>query len=870
MKRLNCFLCVLLWAGAVSGEIPSVITYQGVLRDENGAANGIYDFQFGLWNSQSNGVIVADGVSLFGLSVTNGVFTTLLDFGTNAFSEARWLEVSVRTNGNGPFTTLSPRQPITTTPYALHALTADSAPSAMAAVSDAYRQATNFAILTAELTVSNAVGTPSAYMRSILAATDASEVRQSLDVVSGTEFTNNILGIYNTPLAGFFFGDSITCGASASSFKTTWWSIVASNWGVSPIVTAYSSGGVSDYGLESYPGMSMTNTIIPPFVVFHSPTNVTTNLISFGLCGYNDYRDFGTNANFLDRYPHVLGGTLSWLAIPDNEKIIGQSAAITKHGNWTNDVIYGGSIGLTSATYQDSLSFQVDGASVYVCLVGAATNAGTVSVTIDGVNKGSFILSGGYGNRNFRAGGTNGGALFTVDREPYLLRFAGYDGRHLVNIQITSTTSESNQVCFLWAAGSKPQLSTTWPLVYVGNALRMVSYTNNAGSDLAAVMFNGAIGSLISELRSDGLNVVYVPASTYYDPTTMVSTDGVHPNDLGHAAIAQAFISTKNNRATVSSQSTGSVAEYKSIEISDGQTVAQNGDVRFSKGTEIAWAPKSGTGNGPSILQGTNWQGGIILRAPNSTGTVYRDLIWNGSAAPFLNFLLPPTISPGYFFHFPSMFMATDARQQTVWLDLTNNQSGTAGYTLLGGAVQIDGHGSDTNLLLQFQIKKAGSVTNIMTLTDGGAMSVMAPSGSGGVVSGFGSDNTNETRIRLAHGYSGDHSLDLSGNTIGVSKHSDGTPAELNLNPLGGAIHLGACASGISRMRHGSVTLVAGTSVVNDSFVTTNTLIFLTCQEDGGTPGALRVSSRKPGVSFTIRSSSAADNSVVGFLMVEP
>jgi hypothetical protein len=87
------------------------------------AANGNYDLTFTVYDSITNesGII---GVPLTNsaVAVSNGLFTVTLDFGGGVFDgSARWLEIGVRTNGVGTFTTLSPRQAILPTPYAIAA-----------------------------------------------------------------------------------------------------------------------------------------------------------------------------------------------------------------------------------------------------------------------------------------------------------------------------------------------------------------------------------------------------------------------------------------------------------------------------------------------------------------------------------------------------------------------------------------------------------------------------------------------------------------------------------------------------------------------------------------------------------------------------
>jgi hypothetical protein len=73
-----------------------------------------------------------------------------------------------------------------------------------------------------------------------------------------------------------------------------------------------------------------------------------------------------------------------------------------------------------------------------------------------------------------------------------------------------------------------------------------------------------------------------------------------------------------------------------------------------------------------------------------------------------------------------------------------------------------------------------------------------------------------------------------------------------------------------SNAKMGTATLSAGTVVVSTTAVTANSRIYLTAQTSGAAPGALRVSARTAGTSFTITSTSGTDTSSVAWLIVEP
>jgi hypothetical protein len=113
--------------GIQAAPVGTSFTYQGRLNDGGSPANGSYDFEFKLYSAASSGSQVGSTVTRDDRAVTDGLFTVELDFGSGVFTgDARWLEIGVRAGtSTGAYTTLTPRQALTATPYALYALDAD-------------------------------------------------------------------------------------------------------------------------------------------------------------------------------------------------------------------------------------------------------------------------------------------------------------------------------------------------------------------------------------------------------------------------------------------------------------------------------------------------------------------------------------------------------------------------------------------------------------------------------------------------------------------------------------------------------------------------------------------------------------------------
>jgi hypothetical protein len=113
----------------------TAFTYQGQFNDGGYPANGNYDLTFAVYDTFTPpGDLIAGPITNSAVAVSNGLFTATLNFGNGAFTGAdRWLEITARATGGTNFTTLSPRQKLTPTPYAIFANTASNLLGTLAA-----------------------------------------------------------------------------------------------------------------------------------------------------------------------------------------------------------------------------------------------------------------------------------------------------------------------------------------------------------------------------------------------------------------------------------------------------------------------------------------------------------------------------------------------------------------------------------------------------------------------------------------------------------------------------------------------------------------------------------------------------------------
>ena len=98
-------------------------TYQGQILNSGQAYSGTADLEFALFDAATGGTQLGTTQTVTGVVAASGVFTVTLNgagqFGTSPFSgNAAWMAIQVRTpSGSGSYTALSPRVPLTATPY---------------------------------------------------------------------------------------------------------------------------------------------------------------------------------------------------------------------------------------------------------------------------------------------------------------------------------------------------------------------------------------------------------------------------------------------------------------------------------------------------------------------------------------------------------------------------------------------------------------------------------------------------------------------------------------------------------------------------------------------------------------------------------
>lgn len=113
----------------------SGFTYQGMLEDAGEPVNGTIDISFELFTSSTGGTPI-ESTLLTGVSVEDGLFSTLVEFDASLFDGTdRWLGIWIANPAGSALVPLAGRQRVSPTPMAMYALQATEAAVADVATS---------------------------------------------------------------------------------------------------------------------------------------------------------------------------------------------------------------------------------------------------------------------------------------------------------------------------------------------------------------------------------------------------------------------------------------------------------------------------------------------------------------------------------------------------------------------------------------------------------------------------------------------------------------------------------------------------------------------------------------------------------------
>ena len=130
-RRVFSISLLVLTLSQILNSQTTAFNYQGRLTDAGSPATGAFQMQFKLFDSLGGPTQIGPTISDVPVTVTAGNFSVKLDFGSSALSGAnRWLEIAIRRNSGESYTTLSPREQIASSPYAVRTLSAASADTA--------------------------------------------------------------------------------------------------------------------------------------------------------------------------------------------------------------------------------------------------------------------------------------------------------------------------------------------------------------------------------------------------------------------------------------------------------------------------------------------------------------------------------------------------------------------------------------------------------------------------------------------------------------------------------------------------------------------------------------------------------------------
>ncbi len=597
----------------------TAFTYQGQLNSSNAPATGSYDFRFQIYNA--NNSVVAGPLTNAPVGVTNGLFTVTLDFGAGVFDgSTRSLEIGVRSfiasnniniNTNA-YTVLSPRQTLTSVPYAIQAINASNAVALTEPL-----QATNLAG-----TIPNSLLSPN-----VAILTNNVFFSGNVTAVSFTGSGNGLSSVPGTSLVGIITGNGsgLTNLSATNLVGTITDARLSTNVALQSNTNLYFAGSIT---ASNFTGAGHGLTNVPG--AFFWVTNAVTNYQIMPNMGYIATNNTAPVIFTLPPLPiagdvyKVAGlGAGGWIIAQNtNQAILAGNLSSSIGQNWQTNGPPAFWTSIAASASGTTIAATINGGNIYV-----STNSGvswvsrassqywsSVAVSADGTKMAATV-----GNR---AGTSYNGYIWTSTDSGASWGTQSSSSGSKQWVSIASSANGSNLVAavyngYLYVSSDAGK---TWPLVGTTN-LYWTSVASSAdGTRLVAVANGGQIYTSTNsgsswQQRTNNASLAWNAVASSADGSRLVATLGngsiyISPDS---GATWTLISTTTASGSFVASSSDGNrlVAAYGSTTVS--------GNIYTSTDSGASWAM---AGNAPSA----EWLG----VASSSDGSLLAAVVYGG------------------------------------------------------------------------------------------------------------------------------------------------------------------------------------------------------------------------------------------------
>lgn len=355
--------------------------------------------------------------------------------------------------------------------------------------------------------------------------------------------------------------------------------------------------------------------------------NPEDNIFTSVMAGFNDVRRGGNDSKTFTKISNAYRGIIVNQFLDRFLDVNNISSDLVVSGTWTtfNSASVGGkSFGKFSQVSGNYMEYTFKDTNVVLAMIGGdGVNEvhGSFDVSIDGGAATSYTL-------NNQTDGISDG-VNNNERSPFILYFSGLeDKEHTIRVTHTDT---NNLPIDYFGHLKKPKFCT--PLVILEapkmNAAGYATPPANA-NDAIIDELNVLINSVASEFSSD--YPIYISkTNNFYDVTTGLSGDNIHPNDIGYRQIYNSLYDSLKNLLIVAEDRSSTLLSQDNNWTGLNEFEKQT---KIKKGLQIqgTFSPLP-TGEGVELEY---FSGQTYLTSINRSGLIYKPINLRGSVINFL------------------------------------------------------------------------------------------------------------------------------------------------------------------------------------------------------------------------------------------